>query len=61
VSIAGKLEIDFTGEKISPSAGSIFLSATAPKMGLADQLRMAIALKKRAWGASDVEMLLSLI
>ena len=59
--IARKIEIDFTDEKISPSAGSVFLSAMASKMGLADAVRSAITLKKRARGASDVEMLMSLI
>jgi len=59
--IPSKIEIEFTDEQISPSAGSIFLSAMAAKIGLTDQVRSAIKLKKRARGASDVEMLLSLI
>lgn len=59
--IPRKIEIEFTDEQISPSAGSVFLSAMAAKTGLAEQVRSAIKLKKRARGASDVEMLLSLI
>jgi len=59
--IPSKIEIDFTDERISPSAGSVFLSAMAARMGLSDQVKSAIKLKKRARGASDVEMLLSLI
>jgi hypothetical protein len=59
--IPSKVEIEFTEERITSSAGSIFLSAMADKLGLSEQLKAAIKLKKRARGASDVEMLLSLI
>lgn len=59
--IPSKLEIDFTDERITASAGSVFLSATAEKLGLRDELKRAIKLKQRARGASDEEMLLSLI
>ena len=59
--IPSNIEIEFTDERITPSAGSIFLSAMAKKLGLADKLKAAVKLKKRARGASDVEMLLSLI
>lgn len=59
--IPSKIEIEFTEERITSSAGSIFLSAMADKLGLSEQLKTAIKLKKRARGASDVEMLLSLI
>jgi hypothetical protein len=59
--IPSKIEIDFTDERISGSAGSVFLSGMARRMGLAEQLRKGIRLKKRARGASDEEMLLSLI
>jgi hypothetical protein len=59
--IPSKVEIDFTEEQISPSAGSIFLSGIAEKMGLRDELKAAIKIKKRDRGASDAEMLLSLI
>ena len=59
--IPSKIEIEFTDERITPSAGSIFLSAMADKLGLPKQLEEAIKLKMRARGASDAEMLLSLI
>jgi hypothetical protein len=59
--IASKIEIDFTEEQISPSAGSIFLSGIAEKTGLREELDAAIKVKKRARGSSDTEMLLSLI
>jgi len=59
--IPSKIEIDFTEEKISPSAGSVFLSAMAEKMGLREELSSNIKLKKRARGSTDAEMLLSLI
>lgn len=59
--IPSKLEIEFTDERITASAGSVFLAAMAEKPGLSNQLQMALRLKKRARGASDTEMLLSLI
>lgn len=59
--IPSNIEIEFTDERITPSAGSIFLSAMAKKLGLAEKLKAAVKLKKRARGASDTEMLLSLI
>ncbi len=34
-------------EKISASAGSVFLSAMAERMGLTEQIKAAIKLKKR--------------
>lgn len=59
--IPSKLEIEFTDERITASAGSVFLAAMAEKLGLSSQLKAAVKLKKRARGASDTEMLLSLI
>jgi hypothetical protein len=59
--IPSKIEIEFTDERITASAGSVFLSATAEKLGLGNELKSAIKLKQRARGASDPEMLLSLI
>jgi len=59
--IPSKIEIEFTDERITSSAGSIFLSAMADKLGLPNQLKAAIKLKRRARGASDAEMLLSLV
>jgi hypothetical protein len=59
--IPSKIEIDFTDERITASAGSVFLSVTAEKLGLGDEINKTIKLKQRARGASDEEMLLSLI
>lgn len=59
--IASKIEIDFTDERITASAGSVFLSAMAEKLRLDAEIGKAIKLKQRARGASDTEMLLSLI
>lgn len=59
--IPSKIEIDFTDEGITASAGSVFLSAMARKLGLGEHLKETIKLKKRERGASDREMLLSLI
>jgi len=59
--IPSKIEIDFTDERITASAGSIFLSGLGKKLGLDEEIRKAVRLKKRARGASDEEMLLSLI
>lgn len=59
--IPSKIEIEFTDERITASAGSIFLSATAERLDLRNELKHAVKLKRRARGASDSEMLLSLI
>ena len=60
-SIAQKFEIDFTEESITGSGGSAFLSRMAQHLGLPQLLEEAVRLKQRRRGASDVEMLLSLI
>lgn len=59
--IARNIEIEFTDERITASGGSVFLSAMAERLGLPEQLESAIKVKKRDRGASDKEMLLSLI
>jgi hypothetical protein len=59
--IPSNIEIEFTDERITPSAGAIFLSAMAKKLGLHGELEASVKLKQRARGASDMEMLLSLI
>jgi len=59
--IPNKIEIEFTDERITPSAGAIFLSAMAKKLRLHGELEASVKLKQRASGASDMEMLLSLI
>jgi len=60
-SIPQKVEIDFTDEAITPSAGSIFLSRMAGQLGLRKKLKKALKLKQRNRGASDVDTLLSVI
>jgi hypothetical protein len=40
--IPSKIEIEFTDERTTASAGSIFLSAAAEKLGLEDELKEAI-------------------
>jgi hypothetical protein len=60
-SIPQKVEIDFTDEAITASAGSIFLSRVADSLGLRDKLQEALKLKKRQRGASDEDTLLSVI
>ncbi len=59
--IAKKFEIDFTDEAITGSGGSIFLRALVEKLGLREKLRRSLGLKQRRRGASDEEILLSLI
>lgn len=59
--IAKKIEIDFTDDKITSSGGSVFLSRTAANLGLPKLLGSALGLKVRDRGASDSEMMLSLI
>jgi len=56
-----KVEIDFTDEAITPSGGSLFLSRMARHLELPGLLRDFVHLKKRGRGASDEEMLLSVI
>jgi len=56
-----KVEIDFTDEAITPSGGSLFLSRMARHLELPELLRDFVHLKKRVRGASDEEMLLSVI
>lgn len=59
--IAKKIEIDFTDDKITSSGGSVFLSQTSSHLGLPKLLDSALGLKVRKRGASDSQMILSLI
>jgi len=59
--IAKNIEIDFTDDQISSSAGSFFLSRMANQLGLPEILGSLLHLKLRDRGACDVEMMLSLI
>lgn len=60
-SIAQKIEIDFTDDGITGSAGSVFLSRMSHHLGLPQLLDDALKLKVRNRGASDADMMLSLI
>jgi hypothetical protein len=55
------VSIDFTDERLTSYAGSLFLSRVAHRLRLPESIRKAIRLKERNRGASDVEMLMSLI
>jgi hypothetical protein len=59
--IPEKVQIDFTDEKITGSAGGIFLGQVASRMGLPEMLARNLSVKVRDRGASDSEMMLSLI
>lgn len=59
--LARKVEIDFTDEAITGSAGSIFLSRMAEQLELGGKLAQALELKQRRRGASDVDTIQSLI
>ncbi len=57
----GKIEIGFTEEEITPNAGGVFLAGMARRVGLEKLLKRALRLKRRRRGASDAEMVLSLV
>jgi len=59
--IAKKIEIDFTDDRITSSGGSVFLSRACSLLSLPSLLGSAFRLKVRERGASDAEMMLSLI
>lgn len=59
--ITQKIEIEFTDDKITSSGGMIFLSRTADALDLPGILGSTLGLKIRDRGASDAEMMLSLI
>jgi len=59
--IPEKVQIDFTDEKITGSAGGIFLAEVARRMGLPRMLERSLSEKVRNRGASDTEMMQSLI
>jgi len=59
--ITEKIEIDFTDDQISSSAGSYFISRMSDYLGLPGLLSDNLHLKSRRRGASDAQMLLSLI
>ena len=59
--MADSIAIDFTDEQITSFSGSVFISRLARRFGLKQGLEKAIRLKVRDRGASDAEMLQSLI
>lgn len=59
--IAEKIEIDFTDDQITTSAGSYFLAQMSSHLNLPRLLDDGLHLKSRRRGASDAEMMLSLI
>ncbi len=56
-----KIEIDVTNDQLTGRAGFTFLAEQADRFGLVSELRSAIRIKKRQRGASDTDMLWSLI
>ena len=56
-----RIQIDFTDEAITANAGTVFLSRMAEEFDLPWLLGDALQIKKRDRGASDAQMLLSLI
>jgi len=56
-----KVEIDFTGEKLTGHGGWVFLGRLFKQLKLGRHIGEAIRLKRRRRGASDAQMLLSLV
>ena len=56
-----KIEIDFTDEKLTSHGGWVFLGRLFRQLALGKRLGEAIHLKRRRRGASDAQMLLSLV
>ncbi len=56
-----KIEIDFTDEKLTNHGGWAFLGRLFKPLALGNRLGEAIHLKRRRRGASDAQMLLSLV
>lgn len=55
------IEIDFTDDQISSISGSVFVSRLARRFGLKRLLTEAVRLKRRDRGASDADVLQSLV
>jgi len=56
-----KIDIDFTDEKLTSHGGWVFLGRLFRQLELGKRLGEAIRLKRRRRGASDAQMLLSLV
>ena len=57
----GKVEMDFTDARLTGFGGWSILARTAERLGLLRRLSGAVSVKSRARGASDGEMLWSLV
>jgi hypothetical protein len=55
------IEIEFTDEVLTPLGGSVFVAGMAERLGLRRMLSQRMGLKRRRRGASDAEMLLSVV
>ncbi len=55
------VEIDFTDARLTGHGGWVFLGRLFKRLGLAQRLAEAVCLKRRRRGATDAEMLLSLV
>ncbi len=55
------VEIDFTDEKLTGHGGWVFLGRLFKELALGERLGEAVGLKRRRRGASDAQMLLSLV
>lgn len=56
-----KIQVDFTDDALTSSAGSLFIAETARRLGLPSMIESSIRLKRRKRGSSDSAMLLSLV
>jgi len=56
-----KIEIDFTDEKLTSHGGWVFLGRLFNRLRLGERIGETLRLKQRARGASDAQMLLSLV
>jgi hypothetical protein len=59
--LSQKVGIDFTDERLVANGGALFVSQMSQRLQLPKALREAVSVKVRDRGASDEEMLLSLI
>ena len=48
-----KIEIDFTDDKLTSTAGLVFVSALSKRLGLAEGIAKNVRVKKRQRGCSD--------
>jgi len=58
---ASGIDIDFTDERLTGRAGYTFIAEQAERLGLTESLNSMVRVKKRQRGASDQQMLWSLV